>query len=76
MLNIGQAAQATGITAKMIRHYEDIGLLPAASFALAAASGNIYFGLWYSVVFTMIAVVVTVLFMPETKGRDLDTIGA
>lgn len=52
------------------------GLLPAASFALAAASGNIYFGLWYSVVFTVIAVVVTVLFMPETKGRDLDTIGA
>jgi MerR family copper efflux transcriptional regulator len=30
MLNIGQAAQATGVTAKMIRHYEDIGLLPAA----------------------------------------------
>ena len=28
------------------------GLLPAASFALVAASGNIYFGLWYSVAFT------------------------
>ena len=51
------------------------GLLPAASFALAAASGNIYFGLWYSVAFTAIAVIVTFIWMPETRGRNLDTIG-
>lgn len=51
------------------------GLLPAASFALVAWSGNIYFGLWYSVVFTAIAVVVALIWLPETKGRDLDTIG-
>ncbi|RZJ05919.1 MAG: MFS transporter [Brevundimonas sp.] len=50
------------------------GLLPAASFALVAASGNIYFGLWYSVAFTVVAVVVSLLWLPETKGRDLDTI--
>jgi MFS family permease len=51
------------------------GLLPAASFALVAWSGNIYFGLWYSVGFTALAAVVALIWLPETKGRDLDTIG-
>lgn len=51
------------------------GLLPAASFALVAWSGNIYFGLWYSVAFTAVAAVVALIFLPETKGRDLHTIG-
>ncbi len=50
------------------------GLLPAASFALVAWSGNIYFGLWYSVGFTALAAVVALIWLPETKGRDLDTI--
>lgn len=30
-MNIGQAAKATGISAKMIRHYEEVGLIPAAA---------------------------------------------
>ena len=29
-MNIGEAAEATGVTAKMIRHYEQIGLIPEA----------------------------------------------
>ena len=52
------------------------GLLPTVSFAIMAATGNIYSGLWYPVFFTAVAIVVAFLFLPETKGRDLDNIEA
>jgi len=47
------------------------GFLPVTSFALVAITGNIYEGLWYSVVFTAISVVVTLFFVKETAGRRL-----
>jgi MFS family permease len=48
------------------------GFLPFTAFAIVTATGNIYAGLWYPVVFTVISVVTTLFFLPETKGRPLD----
>jgi MFS family permease len=47
------------------------GLLPATAFAMSAAAGNIYYGLWYPIVFAVICLVIGVLFLPETKDRDI-----
>ena len=49
------------------------GLQPALSFAMVAGTGDIYFGLWYPVVTGVLAVIVALLFMRETHGRDLHT---
>jgi MFS family permease len=50
------------------------GFLPVTSFALVAITGNIYEGLWYSVVFTGISVIVSLLFLKETSGRRLQEV--
>lgn len=48
------------------------GLVPPAAFAIAAATGNIYDGLWYPVLIALLAVVVGTLFVRETRGTDIN----
>jgi MFS family permease len=48
------------------------GFLPATAFAMVAATGDIYFGLWYPMVATVIAILTMLFFLPETKGKDLE----
>ncbi|MEQ7874442.1 MFS transporter [Sphingomonas sp. ASV193] len=47
------------------------GFLPVTSFAIVAATGNPYAGLWYSVIFTAISVAVTLLLVRETSGESI-----
>jgi MFS family permease len=48
------------------------GFLPATAFAIVAATGNIYAGLWYPVIVAGFGFVVTLLFLPETYKRSID----
>ncbi len=47
------------------------GLLPATIFAMNAQSGSIYYGLWYPIVIAAATAVIGLLFVPETKDRDI-----
>jgi MFS family permease len=47
------------------------GFQPVVSFSIVVASGNLYAGLWYPIVFTAISVVAAIFFLPETRGRVL-----
>jgi MFS family permease len=47
------------------------GFLPATAFAIVAATGNIYSGLWYPIIVACMSFVVALIFLPETKDRDI-----
>ena len=47
------------------------GFLPAISFALVAASGNLYYGLWYPIIIAVMTLVIGTLFLRETKDVDI-----
>ncbi|MCG7348456.1 MFS transporter [Sphingomonas sp. ACRSK] len=49
------------------------GFLPTTAFAMVAATGNIYYGLWYPIVIAAITLVVALLFLPETFRGDIDS---
>lgn len=50
------------------------GFLPATVFAIVAATGDIYSGLWYPVAIAAMSFVVGLLFLPETKDVDITKI--
>jgi MFS family permease len=47
------------------------GLLPTFAFAMVAARGDIYFGLWYPIVVALITFVIGALFVRETKDNNI-----
>ena len=49
------------------------GFLPTIAFAIVAATGNIYSGLWYPVVIAVLTLVVGTLFVKETKDVDIQS---
>jgi MFS family permease len=48
------------------------GFLPTTAFAMVAATGDIYYGLWYPIVVAGITVVIGLFFLPETFRRPAD----
>ena len=47
------------------------GFLPTIAFAIVAATGNVYSGLWYPVIIAGLTVIVGALLLPETRGRSV-----
>jgi MFS family permease len=47
------------------------GFLPTTAFAMVAATGDIYYGLWYPIVIALGTFIIGLLFLPETKDRDI-----
>jgi MFS family permease len=48
------------------------GFLPTVAFAMVAATGDIYYGLWYPIVIAVMTAVLGIFFLPETKDRDIN----
>ncbi len=47
------------------------GLLPATVFAMSAAAGDIYYGLWYPIAIAAMTLVIGLLFVKDTLGTSL-----
>ena len=48
------------------------GFLPTTSFAMVAASGDIFYGLWYPVIVAGLTFVIGLFFIRETRHADID----
>ncbi len=49
------------------------GMLPLLATALVAATGDIYYGLWYPIIVALMTVVVGALFLRDHKDRDIES---
>jgi len=49
------------------------GFLPTTAFAMVAATGDIYYGLWYPIVVAVMTFVIGTLFIKDTKDVDITT---
>jgi MFS family permease len=47
------------------------GFLPTTAFAMVAATGDIYYGLWYPIVIALMTFVIGMLFIKETKDNKI-----
>jgi hypothetical protein len=47
------------------------GLLPTTAFAMIAATGDVYYGLWYPIVVALGTFVIGMIFVRETKDVDI-----
>jgi hypothetical protein len=47
------------------------GMLPLLATAMVASSGDIYDGLWYPIVVSVMTVVIGAIFLKDTKGVDI-----
>ena len=47
------------------------GFVPVTAFAIVTATGDIYAGLWYPVIFTALSVLTLPFLLPETRGRPI-----
>ena len=47
------------------------GFLPTIAFAMVAASGDIYYGLWYPIVVAVATAIIGSFALPETKDREI-----
>ena len=47
------------------------GLLPTTAFAMVAATGDIYYGLWYPVIVAAGTFIIGMIFVKETKDVDI-----
>ncbi|MEI6025793.1 MAG: MFS transporter [Betaproteobacteria bacterium] len=47
------------------------GLMPTIAFAMVASNGDMYYGLWYPITIAAVTFVIGMIFVRETKDRDI-----